>query len=168
MIYIFHGPIRSGKTTFLMEWTKKRTDVGGILTPDPGDIRRLYDIRHQSFHPLQFQGELGKREPVTVIGRFVFYNSALSNARRILRESLVERCNWLIIDEIGRLELRGEGLEPTVSEIIAFYQRSEQAAKLLLVVRDELKDAVVAHYQIQQPQFIDMKKWDGISSLPFP
>ena len=52
-----------------------------------------------------------------------------------------------MIDEIGKLELRGEGLAPACWDLIKQRQAAKQ--RLLLVVRDSLTEAVFARLDQQ-------------------
>jgi len=54
-----------------------------------------------------------------------------------------------VIDEIGPLELRGEGLEPAVSAVLAAESAAGAlVANLVLVVREGLVDRVIEHYHL--------------------
>jgi nucleoside-triphosphatase THEP1 len=57
--------------------------------------------------------------------------------------------HWLIIDEIGPIELRGEGLEPQVSQILKEYPRTRKN-RLILVIRDQLLEKVLEHYNLSE------------------
>ncbi len=48
-IYILTGPVNSGKTTKLMNWVEKKSNVGGILTPVVDGKRHLYSIASQKY-----------------------------------------------------------------------------------------------------------------------
>jgi nucleoside-triphosphatase THEP1 len=148
-LYICTGPIRSGKTTALMNGPAKTDRVAGVLTPDVNGIRKLYDLKTRTYFPFQSEDETNRREPVITIGRFAFYESAFARARLILEAALQEQPRLLIIDEIGRLELQGQGFEPVVGEVIRRHQAGQLHGDLLIVVRDTLLDEVLSHYHIQ-------------------
>lgn len=42
MIYILSGEIRTGKTSALREWVRKRNDVDGLLCPDDANGKRFF------------------------------------------------------------------------------------------------------------------------------
>jgi nucleoside-triphosphatase len=154
-INILSGPVRSGKTTSLMKWLEGRDDAGGILTPDVEGVRFLYDVARRERHPFELAGEPMPGEPVVEIGRFRFYQSAFEQARRILLRDLEAAPAWLIIDEIGKLELKGEGLEPAAGLLISRYRDGNVTGKLLLVVRDYLLEEVREHYQLLNDWMIE-------------
>jgi nucleoside-triphosphatase THEP1 len=82
------------------------------------------------------------------IGKFVFLESTFNWGREQLQLSINNPSKYLVIDEIGPLELSGQGLEPVVTEII---QNREQFVKknLILVVRENLLDQVISHYNLE-------------------
>lgn len=144
-IFILSQPIQSGKTTLLQEWIKGKSNIGGILTPDVNGIRNLLDLSTNTFHTLQ----LNEQDEGMKIGRFVFDPKGFETAQKLLLESLDKDYEWVIIDEIGRLELdRKEGLEPALSVVIDFFSTQQTPTKLLLVVRDYLLEDVKQHYNI--------------------
>ncbi|MDZ7344171.1 MAG: hypothetical protein ONA90_06615 [candidate division KSB1 bacterium] len=149
-IYIYTGPIRSGKTTALMNGPAKTAGVAGVLTPEVNGIRKLYDLKTRTYFPFQIEDDANRSEPVVTIGRFVFYESAFARARLILAATVQEQPRWLIIDEIGRLELQQRGFEPVAGKIIRAHHAGHLKGDLLIVVRDTLLKEVVRHYHIQR------------------
>lgn len=150
MIHILSAPIRSGKTTALMAWTQQQASMAGFLTPDLGMIRQLYRLDTQTFHPFQAEPPLPAVDLVSV-GRFHFYASAFRQAQDWLRQALLHPPDWLVVDELGKLELKGRGFEPALGEVIRAYQTSEFAhLNLLLVVRDSLYEVALQHYQLKE------------------
>jgi nucleoside-triphosphatase THEP1 len=53
-----------------------------------------------------------------------------------IKRAIDSRCNLVVIDEVGPLELRGSGLMPAVELALA------STVNVLIVVRSSLKDAV--------------------------
>jgi nucleoside-triphosphatase THEP1 len=112
-ILLFSDGIQSGKTATLLNWIKGKNNVCGILTPDVDEIRMLYDITQNKYYP--FETDVNEIVQVEVIGRFVFLKSAFDKAIEILKNAITLKPEWLIIDEIGKLELVDKGLEPRVN-----------------------------------------------------
>jgi nucleoside-triphosphatase THEP1 len=127
-IYILTAPIQTGKTTSLLQWSEKRTDVYGILTPVV-DGKRMFMNAHnrQLFLMEAKEGE----EEVLTAGRFVFGKANFCKAIQIIREA-IDKEGWLVIDEIGPMELRGEGFAEVLKEVL-----SKRKQNILLVVRDK-------------------------------
>lgn len=143
-IYIFTDAIHTGKTTVLQNWMRnKHIKAGGILTPDRDGKRWIYDISRDEWHILQVE----KGHPLpdsVVIGKFRFSRNAFKLAQGILLRSAQEDPDWVIVDEVGMLELhRKTGLEPSLSEIINIYKSGQQKGNLLLVIRNYLVEETI-------------------------
>ena len=59
----------------------------------------------------------------------------------------IDKNGWLIIDEIGPVELRGEGFREVLKEIIA---TGNEKQKIILVVREGLVDQVKESFQLKE------------------
>ena len=92
------------------------------------------------------------------VGRFYFDEHAFAKARAILLQAKVSRPDWLIIDEVGKLEILQErGFEPVVSDLVELY-KSDPAQKLLLVIRDSLLEDAIQRYDLNNASIIhDLK-----------
>lgn len=145
-IYILSQPIQTGKTTLLMNWLQSQPSVKGFLTPDVDGKRKLYDIEQDTYHDLQ----LNDTDEGIHIGRFVFDGTVFKMGRDIIRLATHEQPEWIVVDEIGRLEMdRKEGLEPEISNVIEHFKTNTTHAKLLLVIRDYLLKDAKKYYGIE-------------------
>lgn len=151
-LYLLTGPIRSGKTTALMNALSDRPNISGLLMPDLDGTRQLFDIGERKSYPFQSRANDFPNEPTITIGRFTFLQSGFERARQILAETLRKQPEWLIVDELGPLELKGQGFEPHIGRIIHAHQHGQLQSRLLIVVRDYLLADVIRHYQIQRYQ----------------
>jgi predicted AAA+ superfamily ATPase len=123
-INILTGPIRSGKTTRLIAWVKYHRNSAGILSPVIREQRWIYSIHSNDYRKLEADDD------------------------RLAEEDIINRSPYLIIDEIGPLELSGQGLEPMVSQIIQNYKASS-TYHLILIVREHILDDVILHYDLE-------------------
>jgi len=148
MIYILTGAIRSGKTTALLNWSKNRNDVDGLLCPDNANGKR-YFLKLKSKITFKLEAE-AEKEAIVAIGNFKFLQSAFSEANEYLAlETSKAEPKYLIIDEIGKLELKNEGLHVSTEALSAQFG-SKDNTHLILVVRDYLLDAVLEYYGITE------------------
>ncbi len=153
-IYIFTDEIQSGKTTRLMKWVKNRK-VGGILSPDQNGLRMLYDISTGKIFSFQLPGSQPNAQN---IGRFYFKRETFDLARRLLLQAANQSLDWIVVDEVGPLELQGLGFEPAVSQLIELQKDESTQWNLLLVVRESLVQAVQQKYNIKDAKFLDISK----------
>lgn len=143
-VYILTGPVKSGKTTNLKIWCERQNSADGILAPVSQNKRHLYHISNKTSRLLE--RVVNDSQPLK-IGTYSFDESAFRWARNKLKEAAGSSPEWLIIDEIGPLELTGKGLEPAVSEILKTIIYKE--IRLLLVVRKPLVEQVIMHYNLE-------------------
>lgn len=142
-LYIYSDPIKSGKTTKLMQWAASQKNIDGIFQPVIEGKRFLYHISSRSLKPL----EIEKSNDTTTIGQYIFSNQAFLWAQEKLIKAINNEIDWLVIDEIGPLELEGKGLEPAISKILAEVKHSNQ--NVIIVVRKNLLDKITAHYKLE-------------------
>ncbi|WP_178983317.1 nucleoside-triphosphatase [Winogradskyella helgolandensis] len=148
MIYILTGEIRSGKTTALSEWCKNRNDVDGLLCPDNAEGKR-YFLKVKSKNEFELETELDT-EDIIKIGNFKFLKSAFDKANEFLISAHSEtKTTYLIIDELGKLELKNEGLHWSAERLIPNCL-NDKNKHLILVVRNYLVEAIVKHYSITE------------------
>lgn len=153
-IYILSRPIHSGKTTALQTFIVSH-NCNGILTPDVDGKRKVYDIARNTYHTLEVN-DTDVEGKTIVIGKFRFDKSGFQLAQEILLRSAQQKADWLIIDEIGRLEIdKYIGLEPAVSKVITEYKNNDDGGNLLLVIRDYLLETAITHYGLQSAKVID-------------
>lgn len=127
-LYILTAPIQSGKTTSLVKWSENRKDVYGILTPDV-DSKRMFMNAHTR-QLFLMEAKEGEMETFSV-GKFIFSKTNFDRAIQIIQDG-IDKPGWLVIDEIGPLELKGEGFSNVLKEVLA-----KRKHTILLVIRDK-------------------------------
>lgn len=131
-VIFFTGPVQTGKTTTLYSLVKKRTDIGGFLTPDMDALRYLYDIRQRQYFSFQTHVEGDTIE----VGRFSFLRTAFSRMEQIVERDLNSHCAYIIIDELGKLELQKKGLYALAQYLVSRLKEIDK--KIIFVVREQL------------------------------
>ena len=93
------------------------------------------------------EAELNERN-IQQVGRYTFSGAAFDWANKVLiQAAAMPDIKWLVIDEIGPLELQGKGLTPAF-EFILKNLRPEQ--NLVLVIRDKIAESIVLLYNLNQ------------------
>lgn len=150
-IFIFSQPVQTGKTTLLQQWVKDKKNIGGILTPDENGMRKLLNIATGEHFNLQ----LPEEKKGLKIGRFTFDEEVFATANEILIQTLSAGHDWIIIDEIGKLELyQNKGLAASASRLIHYFKTHGTDTKLLLIIRDYLLDDAIIHYQLHHAKIL--------------
>lgn len=139
MIVILTAPIQSGKTTSLINWSAARDDVHGIFTPVAGGKRVFMNAQTKEQFPMEATGD----EETLTVGKFVFSKAAFDKAIQIIRAA-IHAGGWLMIDEIGPMELKGEGFCEVLKEVLVI--RNE---KTVLVVREGMAERVKEYFRIR-------------------
>ena len=143
MIYLFTGPIRSHKTTTLLQWAQLRMDCGGVLSPDVQGMRHLYNVRDKIY--LSWQKTEREKDTDVVIGRFIFDQDAFDTAVGWLNDHLEDpSLQFIILDEVGPLELSGKGWNFWLRNVLL----SLGDTSLILVVRESLLEDVITAYAL--------------------
>lgn len=147
-IKIFTGPVQSGKTSKLFAYINQLESVDGILAPIVDDRRMLYHISSKVIKEL----EVDQKDANTIeVGKYIFLKDSFDWANEKLLSSFKEQPGWLIIDEIGKLELRKEGLHKSCEIILK--ETYNIKTNLILVVRDYLLDEVMKTYSLSNDQY---------------
>lgn len=154
MIYILTGNIRSGKTTTLLNWSKNRKDVDGLLCPDNSNGKRYFQ-KLKTQEKFQLEMEDSDKDNLISVGKFRFLKSAFENANQYLIACSKENPNYLVFDELGKLELKNQGLHEAAKVLVKNHE-STSISHLILVVRTSLVEQILKHYNIQNYELISI------------
>ncbi|RKE98400.1 nucleoside-triphosphatase [Ichthyenterobacterium magnum] len=149
MIYILTGDIRTGKTTALLDWCNNRNDVDGLVCPDNEKGKRYFlKVKSKTTFPLEVDS--GNDNDILSIGPFQFLKSSFKKANEyLINVNDKKDYSYLIIDELGKLELKNKGLHDSAKRIIIQY-KNNKSQHLILIVRESLLDAIIKHYNISE------------------
>ena len=160
-IFILSQPVQSGKTTLLQKWLENK-DAAGILTPDVNGKRILFDISEKK----QDELELSENSEGIKVGKFVFSSDTFDKAKSILRKHKSLGHDWLVVDEVGKLEIeRKDGLEPVITELITHYKSEDVKGNLLLVIRDYLLEKAISDYELQDAIVLSRALFEDIQGI---
>jgi len=148
IIQIVTGKIQSGKTTRLFKYANSLKSVDGILAPIVNDKRRLYHISSKTVKDFEVD-QLNKN--TISVGKYFFLKNSFIWANEKLLESFSNSPDYLIIDEIGKIELKGEGLHIAAKKIIE--ERKKSKTTILLVIRDYLLKEALDYYNIAEEDY---------------
>jgi nucleoside-triphosphatase THEP1 len=141
-IFIVSAPVHSGKTTSLLKFIAAHNDVYGILTPVISEQRVFMDIHTKDVFRMEAQaGE----ENILLVGKYSFSAEAFNRAASILRSALNVQTGWLILDEIGSLEMRGQGFHDIICEMCS----TDSQLKFIFVIRDSFLSDVLAFFRLR-------------------
>jgi molybdopterin-guanine dinucleotide biosynthesis protein A len=139
------GDPGSGKTTWCREYTDRRREsgsiVGGILSP--ATEKQGQRIGSNALDVLTGQqvpfARLSRNRSFKggeKVGDYTISRRGISFACAAIDRAVANRCDLVVADEVGPLELCGKGLMPAVELALA------SPLNVLLVVRSSLREAV--------------------------
>ncbi len=139
-IHIISGKIGSGKTTLLQNWLPP--GACGILSPKINGKRVFQNI--ESGEQMAMENAAGTLET----GRYRFDATSFVWAQDVVLNAWLRKPEWLIIDEIGPLEIRkNQGFHELLVKI--FSEQSSSDTKILIVVRDFMVQEFCEKYGLQ-------------------
>lgn len=133
-IFIYTGPVKTGKTTGLFRLLQKYSNVDGVLQPVVDDTRCLYLIKQRKI--LRLESTPGQAEDIQTIGKYCFLRQSFSAADKYVCEARDEQPALLIFDEVGPLEFNGNGMHHSLNYVIE--NLGQFTGITLFVVRDNL------------------------------
>jgi len=143
-LLVVGGP-RSGKTSWCREYIDGRRkcgcSVGGVLSP-PIEKQgqrtgfNVIDLLTGKEAPFARLARLKRFKAGEAVGDYTISRRGISFARRAIERAVESRCDWVVIDEVGPLELSGRGLMPAVEAAMA------SPVDVLIVVRSSLKETL--------------------------
>lgn len=152
-IIILTGPIHSGKTSALSTYIKKFDHVEGVLCPDIENNRHVHFLNSSILKKIQVDDNFDNK---ITIGKFHFDADVMKEISSYLGSINIETADLIVVDEIGKLELKDEGFEPGLSTLIKNFKTSTSNTRLLVVVRDYLVEEVMNKYDLHGGRIIHL------------
>ena len=147
-IWLYTGAIETGKSTALYRWAKERPEVMGVFClrhPEQKELCLWPDNRWLPFQAAE-QGE-----GTLSVGRYHLYESGFRQAEAWLHAWEGRWPQWVVLDEVGKLELQGKGFADTVQWLL-----TQPIPNLVLVVRDTLVRQVEDTYGIANAKWLEV------------
>jgi nucleoside-triphosphatase THEP1 len=164
-VFIITGPTESGKTTAIKGIEKilreENVDVSGIISErfmEDGVTKGYVLINIKTGECIPFLNVDGRMQG-DHIGRFIINEDGLVKGRRILNEAATSDCRIIIIDEIGRLELKGGGWADNLDMLV-----SSTDKHLIISVRDSFAEEVISRFGLRRRTIIVLKDNDVASA----
>lgn len=92
---------------------------------------------------------------LTPVGKYFFKEDTFAISRQLISELVPVNNGLIIIDEIGKLELKEKGFEPSLSAFVEKIKSDHTNCKVILVVRDFLLQEVIEKYGLQTAKVVD-------------
>lgn len=159
-VFLLTGERGEGKTTTLVRVVEILRDesitISGIITH--GTVKNGF---RNSFTVVNVKTNVGvqlcSRETGTDgerCGAFLFSNEGLRHGFQALSLESAEGAELIVIDEVGHLELRGEGWATCIDRLMA----EANGIPMVWVVRRNSIDQVIARWRLLNPAILDIKE----------
>jgi nucleoside-triphosphatase THEP1 len=163
-VFIITGDIAAGKTTFCNELIQhlqsKNIPTGGILSEriiqDNETIG--YDLIDISTGNSMIFLRKNEGTSTSKIGRFEINTEAVEQGRNILLSRNQAKNTIVIIDEVGWLEIQGNGWAQSIELL-----KSQLDITLVLSIRTEFVSAVIDKFKLEKAVLIDASKDEVLS-----
>ena len=155
MVKIVTGSINSLKTTRIINYYEDNPIGDGFVSKKIMKDNLVYgynlmqlSTKHEI--PLVIRDSLwdGKKRIIFKIGPYCFFEEALMFLEEKTDEFINNNINPIFLDEIGILELNGEGFDQILKKLI------KNKCDLFLVVRSDLLDKVCERYGFKEIEII--------------
>lgn len=152
-VVIISGGVESGKTTFLRKLSEELNNSGksvcGFISPRILDGTRtvgysIENIASGELLPFLQETKMEVNEETKSIGKYSINSETECKAKQILNDAMVEGADIIMVDEVGRLELRGGGWHKELKHLL-----QTNTGTLVLSVRDTFIDAVIEYFEME-------------------
>ncbi|MBD3410693.1 MAG: hypothetical protein GF419_10870 [Ignavibacteriales bacterium] len=145
-------PKGSGKTSTLLAWARRQGDAAGVGQPTIDGVRYLEIV--ETGERLRLEAGAEESDPL-LVGRYRFRREAFRQANRRAVAALNLDPAVFFLDEIGALELEGEGVAPALERALA----TNRAGRLLLVIREHLAEDIRERFGIHDDEQIPLARF---------
>lgn len=140
MIYILTNEKGAGKTTSLERLRLDGKSIGGILSPVIEGKRFFKDKLSSEIFPM----ETADADNL-LVGRFLFSPAAFSRAIKIIERHIALACDYIIIDEVGPLEMvQHKGFYDLLQSI----NFDSASPHFIIVIRPGLVDEFLSQFNV--------------------
>ncbi len=163
-IYIVSGPIQTGKSSRIFEWSKQVHSIAGLLSLVQDGKRTLFNLQSKNTIPFE-ANQSNANEACIGVGKYQFYESGFELGVQALKNALVQAPDFLVLDEIGKLEIeQSNGFHAIFLELLNNYKMPGNGI-LLLVIRDSLLQKAIEKYQLHDAIIANTSLFDQAKQI---
>jgi len=159
MVFVLTGKINEGKTNFAMQVVEKLKQ-GGLSPAGFFSVGNTNDQNREAYSLLDIQTGIDRKlcsfEPgkeKVRVGRFFFDEQGIEFGREIILESLKQDNDFLVVDEIGPLEINDQGWAPALEVVI-----KNSGFPHLWIVRESLLKPVIRKWNLGDVYVFNVSK----------
>ncbi len=166
MIYILTGKISSGKSTFLLNFFKNKSNVCGVIQVKKNQRRYFVELPEGREYSMECENQ---DEEKIKIGDYSFSVTSVRKANTKLINCLIGSASVVIIDEFGKLEVEQKVFYDVIKSAIEL-SRKEKSKNLIIVIRNYLLDEFFSMFGLEPNSYkvIDINRAEGFFMSEFP
>lgn len=155
--YILTAEQGQGKTIRCLEIINQLQSagesVGGIIAPGfwKNNVRSGFDLMDVETNKTIPFAQRETKEDWVKIKAFYFNPKAISFGESVLRSAVREN-DWIVLDEIGKLDIKGNLWSVVFSELIKVPNKN-----WIICIRDIFVEEVVQHWQLKNVSLLKLK-----------
>jgi len=164
-VFILTGAVGQGKTTQIRNiinvLKEKKINVGGIYSPRlmENGITTGYDIVDISKNVRERFLKLAGNDDVNRVGKYSIISGGLQSGLNALDAANIKRNQVVVIDEVGILELDGQGWAHKIDDLL-----KASINHLLIVVRENLVGEVIKKWDLKPGFVFNISEYEYIST----
>ena len=160
-VLILAGSSGEGKTTRLKEAVNKNKGLrfGGILCPGTFKQGRRFSSSVKNLATGE-SAPFARRTGDSGNSPFTFFEAGQTLADRALSPDTNKDCDCVIVDEVGPLELKGQGHAPLLAPLLSL-----QKPRHIWAVRPGIVDAVCGQWMLSDPVVVNVSDPDVLSKI---
>ncbi len=158
LLTLLVGPVDSGKTSFLRRWHQTWRWGDGVLSAKRFAGSRMigYDLERFSTGEICPWARVAGEEPEDwqtwlAVGPFRMRREGFCFVEKAVDAVLATRQGPMILDEVGHLELAGEGFAPLLQRLLAARQPT------LAVIRDYCLSDFLLRFPTENPRIVRLE-----------
>ncbi len=158
-VLLLTGHSGEGKTTMLRQIVEENMEAGfgGLVCPGTFKNGRRYSSH---VHCLSTGASAPFAERADTHGGFIFFDEGRALSDRALESARNQNKNCVIVDEVGPLELRGQGHAPLLAPLLSL-----ETPRHIWAVRPDVLDAVCHRWMLADPVIVNVSKPDALQRI---
>jgi len=150
-VIIITGKTGVGKSTLLYSLVQKIQEkfisISGFVAPSviENNIYVGYDLFDIENRKSCILARTFGDEQMPIVGKYYFRQEGLDTGNKILDNAADKNYEWIVVDEIGAWELKGQGWAHSINNIL-----EKTTANMIWVVREDLVENVIEGWSIKE------------------
>lgn len=160
-VFVLSGAIGEGKTSHIQKVVSilkaENAKIGGIYSPRimDGDETIGYDLVDIQTNYQKHFLRVTEKSDFQKIGKYTILPDGLEFGIQAIQQSIIEKEQVIIVDEVGRLELGGMGWAKNIEELL-----KQPGIVLIIAIRENFVEDLMQKWKVQDFAVYNIAKLD--------